>query len=53
MESGFELRITCSDIMRNYQLSKKLKLLGYGEFNHLTNILTKQIRVVEAHSSLA
>jgi hypothetical protein len=25
---------------RNYRLSQKLKLLGYGEFNHLTNILT-------------
>ena len=40
MESGFELGITCSDTMRNYRLSQKLKLLGYGEFNHLTNILT-------------
>ena len=40
MELGFELGITCSDTMRNYQLSQKLKLLGYGEFNHLTNILT-------------
>jgi hypothetical protein len=26
--------------MRNYRLSQKLKLLGYGEFNYLTNILT-------------
>ena len=41
VESGFELGITCSDTMRNYQLSQKLKLLGYGEFNHLTNILTR------------
>ena len=40
MESGFELRITCSDTMRNYRLFQKLKLLGYGEFNHLINILT-------------
>ena len=40
VESGFELKITCSDIMRNYQFSQNLKLLGYGEFNHLTNILT-------------
>ena len=24
----------------NYQLSQKLKLLGNGAFNHLTNILT-------------
>ena len=27
-----------STFLRNYQLSQKLKLLGYGEFNHLTNI---------------
>ena len=40
MESRFELGTTCSDTMRNYRLSQKLKLLGYGEFNHLTNILT-------------
>ena len=26
--------------LRNYRLSQKVKLLGYGEFNHLTNILT-------------
>jgi hypothetical protein len=45
MESGLELGITCSDTMRNYQLSKKLKLLGYGEFNHLTNILTIEVMV--------
>ena len=40
IESKFELEITCSDTMRNYQLFQKFKLLGYGEFNHLTNILT-------------
>ena len=40
VESSFELGITCSDTMKNYRLSQKLKLLGYGEFNHLTNILT-------------
>ena len=39
MESGFELGITCFDTMRNYRLSQKLKLLGYGEFIHLTTIL--------------
>ena len=39
VESGFELGITCSDTMRNYRLFQKLMLLGYGEFNHLTNIL--------------
>jgi hypothetical protein len=31
---------SASTMMRNYRLSQKLKLLGYGEFNHLTNILT-------------
>ena len=40
VESGFELRIKCSDTMRNYWFSQKFKLLGYGEFNHLINILT-------------
>ena len=40
VESGFEFGITCSDTMRNYWLFQKLKLLGYGEFNDLTNILT-------------
>ena len=40
MELRFELGITCSDTMRNYQFSQKLKLLGNGEFNRLTNILT-------------
>ena len=40
VESGFELRIKCFDTMRNYWLSQKFKLLGYGEFNHLINILT-------------
>ena len=41
VELGFELGITCSDTMRNYQFSQKLKLLGYDEFNHLINILTE------------
>jgi hypothetical protein len=40
VESGFELGISCSDTMRNYRFSQKLKLLGNCEFNHLTNILT-------------
>ena len=40
VETGFKLRITCSDIMITYQLSQKLKLLGNDEFNHLTIILT-------------
>ena len=40
VELRFELGITCSDTMRNYQFSQKLKLLGNGEFNRLTNILT-------------
>ena len=26
--------------MLNYRLFQKLKMLGYGEFNHLTMILT-------------
>ena len=32
---GIELRISCSDIMLNYWLFQKLKLLENGEFNHL------------------
>ena len=31
---------SASTMVRNYRLSQQLKLLGYGEFNHLTNILT-------------
>ena len=38
-----ELRISCSDIMLNYRLSQKLKLLGNSEFNHLTISLTNTI----------
>jgi hypothetical protein len=40
VELEFKLGIIYSDTMRNYRFSQKLKLLGYGEFNHLTNILT-------------
>jgi hypothetical protein len=40
VESRFELGIKCSNTMRNYQLSQKLKLLGNGKYNHLINILT-------------
>ena len=32
-----------SDIMLNYQLSQKLKLIRRGKFNHLTITLTKVI----------
>ena len=39
VEIGFELGITCSDTMINYQLFRKLKLLGNDDFNHLTIIL--------------
>jgi hypothetical protein len=39
VEIGFELGITCSDTMINYQLFRKLKLLGNDNFNHLTIIL--------------
>ena len=40
MKTGIELRISYSNTMLNYRLSQKLKLLGNGEFNHLTIILT-------------
>jgi hypothetical protein len=48
VELGFEFGITCSDTMRNYRLSQKLKLLGYAKFNYLTNILTLPL-VKESH----
>ena len=35
-----ELKIFYSDTILNYRLSQKLKLLGDGEFNHLTISLT-------------
>ena len=37
---GIELKISYSDTMWNYRLSQKFKLLGNGEFNHLTISLT-------------
>jgi hypothetical protein len=40
VETRFELKITYSDTLINYQLSQNLKLLGNNEFNHLTIILT-------------
>jgi hypothetical protein len=40
VELGFKLGITCSNTIRNYQLSQKFKLLRNNEFNHLTNIQT-------------
>jgi hypothetical protein len=43
VETMFELRITCSDIMINYQLSQKLKLIRNGEFNHLIIILALEL----------
>ena len=33
METWFKLWITCSDIMINYHLSQKIKLLGNGKSN--------------------
>ena len=35
-ETRIKLKTFRSDIMLNYQLSQKFKLLGYGKFNHLT-----------------
>ena len=39
-EIGFKLKITYFDTMLNYHLSQKLKLIGKGEFNYLSIILT-------------
>ena len=39
-KTRIKLRTSCSNTMLNYQLSQKLKLLGNGEFNHLTISLT-------------
>ena len=41
VKQEIELRISCFDIMLNYKLSQKFKLLGNGEFNRLTISLTK------------
>ena len=35
METRIKFRTSCFDIMMNYQLSQKLKLLGNFELNHL------------------
>ena len=40
VKTGIKLRIFCSDTILNYRLSHKFKLLGNGEFNHLTISLT-------------
>jgi hypothetical protein len=39
-ESRFDSMTFGSDIMLDYQLSKKLKLIGSGKFNHLIITLT-------------
>ena len=39
--------------MLNYQLSQKLKLLGNGEFNHLTISLTIYIYIYQISTSSA
>ena len=43
-----KLKIFYSDTMINYRLSQKLTLLGNGEFNHLTIILTIIIKLKES-----
>ena len=43
-----KLRIFYFDTMINYRLSQKLTLLGNGEFNHLTIILTIIIKLKES-----
>ena len=43
--TGIELKISCSDTMLNYRLSRKLKLLRNGELNHLTISLTQAIMI--------
>ena len=40
IESRFKLKTFGFDNMLNHQLSQKLKLIGRGKFNHLTNTLT-------------
>ena len=40
VETRIKFRISYSDIMIKYRFPQKVKLLGYGEFNHLTIILT-------------
>ena len=41
MEARVELRIFCFDTTINCLLCQKFKLLGNGEINHLSVILTK------------
>jgi hypothetical protein len=36
----FEIRTICSDIMTNYRLSQKFKLIKNNKFNHLIDIVT-------------
>jgi hypothetical protein len=44
-ELRFEQRTFGSDIMLNYQLSQKLKLLGRSKFNHLIITLMVTIKL--------
>ena len=46
VEARFKLKTTCSDTMIYYRLSQRLKLLGNGEFNHLTIILTTRFNTL-------
>ena len=43
VKSGTELNISCFDIMINYRLFQKFKLLENCEFNHLSMSLTAMI----------
>lgn len=42
-KTGIKLKISCFDTIINYRMFQKLMLLGNGELNHLTTILTTTI----------
>lgn len=47
-----ELKISCFDIMLKYWFFQKLKLLGNGEFDHLTIFVTMSIKRVTKSMNL-
>lgn len=53
MKIGIELRISYSDPMLNYKFSQELKILGHGEFNYLTIILTHNNKQKNKRLSIA
>jgi len=51
VKSGFEVKFACYDIIINYYLSQKPKLIENDKFNYLSNILVLLCPHVLTHTS--